>query len=327
MPEGWKGTPEDYKKRFLNHQYPFYQNYVDILNWLPSHAINLVRNRNKEFPVLKCKTSELVERNDVLVWLGHASFFIKVSGKTFLIDPHFYQMFPYKRHSENPILPEDFTTVDYILLSHDHADHLNKKSISQLVSQNRGMKVLTGLRMDKIIHSYSGIHKDQILCADWFEEYTIDENDILIHFVPTRHYNKRIDTAFNHALWGGFIIDCVLSDKKKIVIFFGGDSGYGNHYKMIKEMYSPDIAILGIGAYAPRWFMEPNHMNAADVISAYKETGATTLIPMHYATFNLSSENMDEPLKNIQSFKDKSIMPLQIGKVYRLDELTFLAKA
>jgi L-ascorbate metabolism protein UlaG (beta-lactamase superfamily) len=325
-PDGWEGTPIDGKDRFLNHQYPFYQNYVDILNWLPSHAANLVRNRNKEYKVLKREMKELMEQDNILVWLGHASFFLKVSGKTILIDPHFRSFFPYKRHTENPITPESFTGIDYILISHDHADHLSKKSIAQLVAQNPSVQVLSGLRMNKIIHAYTGIPKGQIICADWFEQYALSDGNVSIHFVPTRHYCKRIDTSFNRALWGGFIIEWRLTDTNKLVIFFGGDSGYGNHYKMIKEIYKPDIAILGIGAYAPRWFMEPNHMNASDVMTAFNDVGAKKLIPMHYLTFNLSCESMDEPLTKIQALAGKSVEVLEIGEVYRLAKPGFEAK-
>lgn len=319
-PEDWKGTPVDGKDRFVNHQYPFYQNYVDILNWLPSHALSLIRNRNKEYKVLKYEINGLMKQDDVLVWLGHASFFLKVSGKTILIDPHFHSFFPYRRHTENPITPESFCGIDYILISHDHADHLNKKSLAQLVSQNSSVQVLTGLRMDKIIRSYVGIGKGQIKCADWFEQYALADGNVSIHFVPTRHYCKRVDTSFNRALWGGFIVECRLKDNNTLVIFFGGDSGYGDHYKLIKEIYKPDIAILGIGAYAPRWFMEPNHMNPTDVMTAFNDLGAKRLIPMHYLTFNLSSESMDEPLRKIQAVAGNHVRVLKIGEVYRLDE-------
>jgi L-ascorbate metabolism protein UlaG (beta-lactamase superfamily) len=315
---GWEGTPSDSKERFVNHQYPFYQNYVDILNWIPSHAINLIKNRNKKFLVLECQMEDLVDKENILVWLGHASFFIKLSRKTFLIDPHFNDMFPYIRHSKNPIKPEQFTAIDYILISHDHADHLDKRSILQLAQQNPEVTVLTGLKMDEIIERYAGISHHKIKCADWFEEYSISEKDISIHFVPTRHYCKRIDSGFNKALWGGFIIECRLQTDTKTVIFFGGDSGYGSHYKMINTIYKPDFAIMGIGAYAPRWFMEPNHMNIPDVVRAFKETGATTLIPMHYSTFNLSSEDMDEPLKKIKQLAGADLTPLTIGEVYYL---------
>ncbi|WP_207496981.1 MBL fold metallo-hydrolase [Aridibaculum aurantiacum] len=296
-PKEWKGTPMDRKGRFVNHEHPFYQNYVDILKWMPGHLYYLLRNYFHRTPVTLHHNNAFLEKQDVMIWLGHASFYLHIEGKRILIDPQFYNSSVYKRHSKMPIDPSYFTSIDYILISHDHADHLDKRSLQLLVKQNKGVTILTGLGMDKIIRRYTGNPKCGIYCADWFEVYPLPAHSPEITFVPTRHYCKRVDTGYNTSLWGGFIIK--VKDDKTRTIYYGGDSGKGDHFSMMKA-FEPNIAILGIGAYKPSWFMTPNHMSPKEAIEACIQTGADTLLPMHYGTFHLAYEGLEEPVKALK---------------------------
>ena len=299
-PVTWKGIPIDRKKRFLNFDHPFYQNYVDILNWLPGHIVNLIRNYDFILPVTEIKSSDFLTGKDVLIWLGHASFFLRINGTNILIDPIFYKPWPYKRHSDNRIHPNLFRDISYVLISHNHADHCDKKSLELLYSNNPDLTFLSGLGMESVLNKFS-LNRNNIITAEWYEEYPLQIKDVAFIFVPSRHYCKRLFKPFNKSLWGGFIIKYKDGSEKNKTIYFEGDSGYGSHFKDIGILFKPDIAILGIGAHKPAWLMKPNHISPDYAITAFEDTGASLMVPMHYGTFNLSNEKMKEPIQVLKN--------------------------
>ena len=317
-PADWKGVPIDRKNRFVNYTYPFYQNYLIIMYWFPSHFLNLIRNTNKRFPVQYYGNNQFLHNDETIIWLGHASFFLRIQEINILIDPQFYNTSFYKRHTDNPISPERFTSINYILLSHDHADHCDKKSLQLLVKNNPKAIILTGLKMDLLLQLFFN-KKVNIVNAEWYEKFLI-ETQIEIYFVPSRHYSKRLFKKYNSTLWGGFIIKFKNKQLNSYqTIYFGGDSGYGTHFADIKNLFSPDITILGIGAFMPKWFMHPNHMSPEDAIKAAKDLDAKVMIPMHYETFNLSNEKMETPLRSLKEHSgSQNIKPLVPGEIYIL---------
>ena len=316
-PPGWKGTPVDRKGRFLNNEYPFYQDFLKILSWLPGHLLNLLRNRRMKFPVVCHQSAGVLEENETLIWLGHASFFLRINYINILIDPHFNNTFIYKRHTGNPLSPELFANINYILLSHDHADHCDKRSLQLLVRNNPGVIILSGLNMEALTRSFV---KQQVntITAEWYEKFPLPR-EVAIYFVPSRHYSKRIFKKFNATLWGGFVISYKNTSGYFKTIYYGGDSGYGNHFKEIGKLFEPDIAILPIGSYMPRWFMKPNHMSPGEAVQAFKDCAARLMIPMHYSTFNLSNEHMDVPKEVLKEIiPTENLVHLLPGTVYKI---------
>jgi L-ascorbate metabolism protein UlaG (beta-lactamase superfamily) len=312
-PPGWKGTPVDAKGRFMNCEFPFYQNYAEILWWIPSHAINLIQNRKVRTPFQTPNPDQLFTYGNHLVWLGHASYLVQLEGKKILIDPVFHDVAFYKRHHGNPIDPARFTNIDLILLSHDHMDHCDQRSLRQLVDQNPDITILTGLNMDKLLRSLMG-KEVRIECADWWQQYSV-QGPLSIFFVPSRHYAKRPGQPFNGSLWGGFVIQY-----GQRTLYFGGDSGYGNHYRDIGQVFWPDTSILGIGAYEPEWFMSPNHQSPAHALQAMKDLGTRQMIPMHYGTYNLSSEHMDTAVQELRAHPafHSGCRILEVGEILSL---------
>jgi L-ascorbate metabolism protein UlaG (beta-lactamase superfamily) len=316
-PPGWKGTPVDRKGRFVNSEHAFYQNYFDIFfKFLPRHAWHLLRSRPLQNTIYTHTDDSFLSADETLIWLGHASFFLRFGGYNILIDPHFNNTAVYKRHTANPIRPEAFRGIDYILISHDHADHLDKRSIDLLLRNNPGATVLTGLKMDETVCKLAAVN---VKCqtTDWYQAFSLP-GGLAISFVPSRHYCKRIWKKFNGSLWGGFVISCT-NEGKQHTIYFAGDSGYGQHFKAVKDLFKPDLAIIGIGAFKPEKFMEPNHMSPEEALVAFDDTGATEMIPMHYGTFNLGCEHMSEPLTRLMNSKgNRNVIPLEVGASYSL---------
>lgn len=318
-PAGWKGTPLDSEGRFMNAEFPFYQNGLKLLRWLPSHAISAISNHRYRFPVVRHTSAEVLTHNNTLIWLGHASFFLRIHQTTLLIDPQFFNTAVYPRHSSNPISPELFTGIDYILLSHDHADHCDPKSLRLLLRHNPDATVVTGLRMDALVRSFTkGPVKTAAL--DWYEEITLPRT-LRIYFVPSRHYCARLFNRYNSRLWGGFVIKYEDKERKVRTIYYGGDSGYGSHFSDVKKLFHPDLAILPVGAFLPRWFMKPNHMSPREALQAFHDCGAKKWIPMHYGTFALSNEDMGLPARILHHASGANgLTALQPGQVYPLDQ-------
>ena len=298
-PSGYKGIPLNDKKQFVNLEFPFFFSYCRILKWLPGHAVNLLKNMCMRFPVIYNRTKDFLNKDNCIMWLGHASFYIRLNGVRILIDPHFNNTFPYFRHTSLVTDPDYFTSIDLILISHDHADHCNAASLKKLFKNNPEAIIIAGLGMSLLLEKWCE-RKNKIVCLEWYEKFSY--NEVNIFFVPAQHYSKRIFKPFCRTLWGGFIIES--NNDLKCSIYFAGDSGYAGHFKDIGTVFKPDIAIMGIGAYAPEWFMKANHISPKETYKAFIDSGACKLIPMHFQTFNLSNEPMREPLQKLYKIAD-----------------------
>lgn len=309
-PKDWQGTPVNEKGSFMNLNHIFSADLKDVFRWKFQHNPFKVQ-KSKEIwnPEIFRDNSWLERTEDSIVWLGHSTFYIRIGGINILTDPVFGDILSVKRRSGFPVDTSLLVNLDYILLSHDHRDHLDKKSLNILSKQNPNVRYLTGLRMKEIVIEFTA--SEAVEEAGWYQDYNTDNQFLNITFVPSRHWSKRGVFDTNFRLWGGFVIET-----KEKRILFGGDSGYDTHYKQMAEVFGGfDYAILGIGAYAPEWFMSPNHQSPKDALKAFTELNAKYLIPMHYGTFDLSDEPLGEPLKQLlleaekENLKDQLIIP------------------
>lgn len=294
--EDWKGNPINFKGRFLNHEFPSLPRFKDIFEWKVKGKNDTKGKYEDNFRLNVRDCSKFFSTNEnAIVWLGHASFLIRIDQKILIIDPILSSpSLLMKRYSKLPCSPELLNSIDYILISHNHRDHLDKKSLKFLCHKNPNAKILTGLRLGEKIKNWVS---NTIEEAGWFQSYSITKN-LNISYLPSRHWSKRWLNDNNSSLWGSFMIEG--STKK---VFFGGDSGYGNHFLEIKEtLGSPDFALLGIGAYKPEWFMHPSHTSPKDAYKAAQDLESKNFIPMHYGTFDLSDESIGDPIRSLRSF-------------------------
>ena len=284
----WKGTPLDEDGLFINHEYPWKLDYSNVLRYLMHHnpQKEIKKHDTWRIPVLK-DDQWLTDSTDKIVWLGHASFFIQLSGIRMLIDPIYGKLPSSTRYSDMPVAPDKLLNIDYILVSHAHYDHCDKDSIKLLTHNNPHAEILTGLKLNDLIGKWTS---NKIQTAGWYQQYQLD-NDLKITFLPSRHWANRTLFDVNTTLWGAFMIE---KDGKRI--YYSGDSGHGSHFNDIGELFQNiNVALIGAGAYAPVWFMEPMHQNPYDAVKAFQATNAKTFIPFHYGTFDLSDEPLGEP--------------------------------
>jgi L-ascorbate metabolism protein UlaG (beta-lactamase superfamily) len=309
----WQGVPVDQKGRFVNHEHPFLPRFLDLLKWQLSGNPQKEEKQNDKTRLAVLDPTEFLEsERDGILWLGHASFFVRLKGKNLLLDPVFDKPPLVKTFVDVPSPLEKIRKLDYVLLSHDHRDHCDEESIKQIAQKFPNARFYGGLRMDELLRDWI---PNEMQSAGWFQQFKLPDDAVKIYFLPVRHWCRRGLFDTNERLWGGYVIQ-----SEKATIYFSGDSGYGSHYREIAEIFpNIDYFLIGIGAYKPRWFMKPTHNSPEEALEAAIDAGAKTIIPMHFGRFDLSDEPPGEPLK---IFKEKAqelnlsdkIKPLNINE-------------
>jgi L-ascorbate metabolism protein UlaG (beta-lactamase superfamily) len=260
-------------------------------------------------------------REIVVTFIGHSTFLLQTSDGNILIDPVFSERaspvrFAGPRRVREPaVRMEDLPEIAAILISHNHYDHCDLTSL-QALERRFHPRFLTPLGNAHLLESV-GIRSVQEL--DWWQDVLL--NPLRITLTPAQHFSARGPFDRNRALWGGFII-WVRGER----LFFAGDSGYASHFREIRAAYGPmRVAMLPIGAYEPRWFMKDIHMNPAEALQAHLDLEASQSIAMHFGTFQLTPEGIDEPVKSLEeALRTKSVSPdqfrvLDFGESLRWD--------
>lgn len=313
----WKGNPV-VKGRFVNRQHHVKHGVGNIMKWRfsPNPQRKEKRNENWEPQIFPLHSLHNVI-GDALVWLGHNSFFMQLAGKRIMFDPVFGNIPFVRRKSKFPADPDIFTGIDYLLISHDHFDHMDRPSISRLYTNNPQMKVFCGLGMGELIRGW--FPNIQVIEAGWYQQ--MEDGKLRITFLPAQHWSKRSIADGGQRLWGAFM----LQEEGGISVYYGGDTGFSSHFEEIIELFgSPDYALLGIGAYKPRWFMQPNHISPYDSLTAAAQMKAGMTIPMHYGTFDLSDEPLSDPPTVFAEEARKRHIPVMIpglGEIVKLKKM------
>lgn len=293
-----------------------------VLRWQLTPNPQRKEKKQDNFRV-KCiyDPSFLTSDQDMVVWLGHASFFIRLGGLTLLTDPCLTDLPLIKRLVVPPCPISAIKNINFLLLSHGHRDHYDEKVINQLIEQNSIMTFLLPLEISRLL----GKKRNDIPYqeAAWWQRFSSTgypaTGDLEITFLPAKHWNRRWLNDLNQELWGSFWIQY-----KGTSIYFGGDSAYDTHFKEIREvMGEPDICLLPVGAYRPSYVMQTAHMNPEEAIQAFHDLGGKTLVPMHYGTYSLSDEPLGEPLRILQEADAQgkingALKALSVGEVLRL---------
>jgi L-ascorbate metabolism protein UlaG (beta-lactamase superfamily) len=231
-------------------------------------------HRQPEFPAL--------QRGQVAItWIGHASFLVQFNDLNVLIDPNFANwLFFLKRIKRAGLRISDLPPIDLVLLTHAHFDHFHKPSLRRLPSPK--MAVLPWGVGDLA----RGLGFGRIIELRWWE--TFSSGSWTVTLVPSKHWGART-LHDEHRGYGGF----VLSHQGRSV-FHAGDSAYADCFKEIGQRLAPEIALLPIGAYYPDSFRHV-HMGPDEALKAFADLRSRWLVPMHYGSFKLSFEDMDEP--------------------------------
>ncbi len=291
--KNWNGNLLNEKNQFINLDGASERSFAELFQW-QTEKNPLKPLKKKQNTAIEVVPNSLFANNtdDGFTWLGHASFLFTLAGKHFITDPILYNVGPLKRYTSLPCSVADLKNIDFILLSHNHRDHADKKSMQHLCALNPNPIILTGLEIGKLLRCWKIINP--IIEAGWYQQYNLDA-DVAVTYLPAKHWNRRGLTDMNDMLWGSFMLQ-----SKNQTIYFGADSGLGIHFDEIAQLF-PIIhyAMLGIGAYKPEWFMHTAHTSPADVLIALEQLKAKQLVPMHHGIFDLSDEPIFYPKQEL----------------------------
>lgn len=309
----WRGNPTANGK-FFNRQHRWKPGMGNILKWrLSPNPQRKEKKQTKWNPKVNFIQSLDNITGNCLIWLGHNSFFLQIGGKRIMIDPVFGNIPFVKRRSICPANSSVFKNIDYLLISHDHFDHLDRPSLSRLAIRNPNMKVFCGIGTGTLIKEW--FPSFEIIEAGWYQQHI--DGDLCLTFLPAQHWSKRGVRDGGERLWGAFMIQ---SDG--ITIYNSGDTGYAHHFKELPDMFPHiDYCMIGIGAYKPRWFMKPNHISPYDALTASRDMRAKITLPMHYGTFDLSDEPLFDPphvFAQEAKLRNMPILIPELGEVIKL---------
>jgi L-ascorbate metabolism protein UlaG (beta-lactamase superfamily) len=226
-----------------------------------------------------------------VTFIGHSSFFVQIGGQNILIDPNFARwLFVLKRLRQPGLRVRDLPPIDLVLVTHAHFDHLHRPSLRSIVQQTRRRRGQppTIVIPHKVFDLVSDLGFDEIVELDWWSTYR--HKGLTITHVPSRHWGARI-LKDAHRGYGGY----VLRDQQHSV-YHAGDTAYFPGFREIGQRLAPEVALLPIGAYNPASFRHV-HTSPADATRAFLDLKSSWMVPMHYGTFRLSHEPMEEPLQ------------------------------
>ncbi len=231
-------------------------------------------------------------------FINHATVLLQLGPYNLITDPVWAERvspfaFAGPRRVRAPgIALHDLPPIDLVLLSHNHYDHMDLATLRFLHERERPL-ILTGLGNGFYLRR-AGI--DHVHELDWWQTYTW--RDLSCHFVPARHFSGRGLGDRDQALWGGFVVDTAQGS-----LYFAGDTGWGEHFAQIAARWPQGLrlALLPIGAYEPRWFMRVAHMNPEDAVRAWQTLRAEQALAIHFNTFQLTDERIDQPVCDLQA--------------------------
>lgn len=266
-------------------------------------------------------TSFLHNQDDVIVWLGHASFYIRINGLVYMTDPIYSDLPTSKRLIPAPYTIEELGKIDYLLISHAHFDHFDSPTVKLIYKNNPGIEVLGPLGLNTLLES-KDLKNIKYQLAGWYQRYETS-GKTTVDYLPAIHWHRRGLFDFNKILWGSFAITA-----KGYKLYFGGDTAYdGQIFKDINEIYKGfDVCFIPIGAYSPAFLMKEEHVNPEEAIEIFKIINGKYFLPIHFGTYDLSDEPLGEPIKRLlkkadeESMASRMIDPV-VGKPVYIDKL------
>ena len=275
-------------------------------------------------PAVKTDPAALAsdDANPSMTWVGHATMLVRLAGKNILFDPIFSERASPvgfagpKRLVPLPIDIPDLPRIDVVLISHNHYDHLDLRSVERLAAMPQGSpRFLVPMGLKAWFESLGITRVDEY---DWWQETR--EGGLRIVFVPVQHWSKRTLDDANQSLWGGWVVE-----GEGLRIIHVGDTGYSQDFRDIGARLGPfDMAFIPIGAYAPRWFMQVMHLDVPEALQVRADLRAERAIGIHWGTFQLTDEPPDEPAAElIRLRKERSLAPddfdvMKVGETRRL---------
>lgn len=247
----------------------------------------------------------------VAVWIGHATWALRLGGALIVTDPIWSKAISgvVPRLVPPGVELDAMPPIDVVLVTHDHRDHMDLPTLARLPDSAQYVVPLGNA--PRIGHP-------NVVELDWWQSHRVGALEITL--VPARHWSMRMPWNRNDTLWGGYVVR-----GPEGVAYHSGDTAWGEHFAEIGRRTGPiDWAMLPIGAYSPRWFMEPQHMDPDEAARGWQALGARNLLAMHWGTFRLTDEPIGEPPARLRAYwaahqlPDDQLWILDVGEARRL---------
>ncbi|SHF17154.1 L-ascorbate metabolism protein UlaG, beta-lactamase superfamily [Fodinibius roseus] len=286
-------------KKFVNPNTLDAHHYGDVLKWwFSGNDKGLWHKLTEEDLTAAPKPDPAVHRKELHVtFINHATFLLQFDGLNILTDPIWsHRASPYQwigpRRMRPPGLKfDDLPSIDTVLISHNHYDHLDLQTVRDLHRVHNPTFVVP-LGVEQFLHEH---HIDNTVQLDWWHERRLHER-LALTAVPARHFSGRGLFDRNKTLWCGYVLHTRLGN-----IYFAGDTGYGDFFREIGREYGPmHTSFIPIGAYKPRWFMESIHLSPEEAVVAHRDVQSEQSFAMHFGTFPMADDGMFEATRALK---------------------------
>jgi len=307
--------------------------FADLLRWktnawrhsLPPAPQTPTPTVAPDLPALHANAGATMQ--PAITWVGHATMLVQASGLNVLTDPVFSDraspvQFAGPQRAQPPgVALADLPPIDVVVISHNHYDHLDAHAVQALNRRAQGATLFIVPLGLKAWFSRHGI--TQVVELDWWQQHMV--RGVEFHLTPVQHWSARALGDRFQSLWGGWAVFGA-----DFHWYFSGDTGYSQDFKDTRAHFqdrSPDgfdIALIAVGAYEPRWFMQNQHINPAEAVQIHRDLHAKRSVGVHWGTFNLTDEPLDQPPKDLaaarqaQGVADDDFFLLKIGETRKL---------
>lgn len=325
MPKAPRFPPSDHcdGRRFFNPRRHINRTWLDVLKWrLTSRATPWPSVPHSASPA---PLAEAADEQLVCTWINHATFLLRTAQACVLIDPvysdcagPFGRFGPRRAHP--PGLPfGQLPAVDLVLLTHDHYDHCDLPTLRRIADRHPA-RIVAPLGHARLLRR-AGFAPERIMELDWWENHAAAPG-LTVTLTPARHWSNRLSGPRNGRLWGGFYVHAGPHRVHCV-----GDTGYDPEFfhSISRRLGAPDLALMPIGAYAPRWFMAPQHCDPAEAVQIHRDLQARRSVAAHWGTFQLTDEGRLDPVTELAAARhdaglaEKDFQVLQPGESLVLD--------
>ena len=308
---------------------------ADLLRWrwkawrenLPPPPQQATPTTTPELAPLHAYAKAPAGQPPAITWIGHATMLVQAGGLSMLTDPVFSEraspvQFVGPLRAQPPgVALQDLPPIDVVLISHNHYDHLDRDSVKALNVRAQGQTLFLvplGLKP-----WFAALGIENVVELDWWQSHSLKGMEF--HFTPVQHWSARGMGDRSQTLWGGWAVF-----GPDLHWYFSGDTGYSKDFSDTRERFAArqpggfDLALIAVGAYEPRWFMKEQHVNPAEAVQIHKDLGTRQSVGVHWGTFNLTDEPLDQPPRDLavarqaQGVPEQDFFLLKIGETRRL---------
>ena len=283
------------------------------------------RSPSEKLPEVKPDVEEFLKKSDKLkfIWFGHSTFLINFDGTIILFDPIFSTAaspvsFAVKRFQPPVLKLEELPEIHYIIISHDHYDHLDMETIQFF--KNKKTKFITPLGVTSHIKEW-GVEAERLTELDWWDSIHTENLEFIL--TPAQHFSGRKGSNQMKTLWGSWIVR-----SKNQSLYFSGDSGFDTHFKTIGDKYGPfDITFIENGQYDLKW--KEVHVLPEETAQAFIDLKGKRLVPVHWGMFDLSLHSWYDPIERLEKEAEKrnlNLLTPKFGQIVKLEEETIFEK-